>query len=99
MPSPKRFKELTEVTLPRLAREGNWPLRLDHCFKRVCLDNACGGVWYDFIDKPAEKNMTESQLARATAVAESIARDGEPLLRCLNRNSLRWRSARQKAPD
>ena len=89
-----RFKELTERALPQRAREDNWLLRLDHCFKRVCLDNACGGVWYDFIAKPAEKNMTADQLAKAAEIAEAIMRDGEPLLRELNANSLRWRSAR-----
>lgn len=89
-----RFKELTEHILPRRAREEGWRLRFDHCFKRVCLDNACGGVWYDFIAKPAERNMTEEQLALAIELAEAIARDGWRLLDELNRKSLRWRSAR-----
>ena len=34
----RRFKQITERELPERARRELWPLRLDHCFKRVCLD-------------------------------------------------------------
>ena len=87
-----RFKEFTEIVLPEIARREHWPLRFDHCFKRVCLDNACGGVWYDYIRKPAEKHITAEQLLRANELAEAIANEGQPRLQELNKNSLRWRS-------
>ncbi len=86
-----RFKYLTEVALPQRAREERWPLRLDHCFKRVCLDYAFGGEWYGFIAKPAERNLHGEALLRAVACAEAILQAGWPLLETLNRQSLLYR--------
>lgn len=86
-----RWKELTEVRLPGLAREGRWPLRLDHCFKRVCLDWAHGGVWYEFCAKPAERHMSDEALGRAVQCAEEIVEGGLEMLRERNQASLRWR--------
>ena len=53
-----RFKHLTETVLPALAREHHWPIRLDHCFKRICLDHAFSDVWYHHLKKPAERHLT-----------------------------------------
>ena len=86
-----RWKELTERTLPALAREHRWPLRLDHCFKRVCLDWAFGDVWYRHVPKPAERHIDGEPLAAALRCAEELAAHGEPLLRERNAASLRWR--------
>lgn len=85
------WKQLTEVTLPALAKQHHWPLRLDHCFKRVCLDHACGDVWYHHLKKPAERHMEDETLQRALDCARSIAAAGEPLLRQRNEESLRYR--------
>ena len=87
-----RFKYLTETVLPHLAREHRWPLRLDHCFKRVCLDHAFGDVWYRHLKKPAERHITGEPLHRAVACAEALATDeGGDLLRIRNGESLRYR--------
>lgn len=51
------WKHLTEQVLPALAQQYRWPLRLDHCFKRVCLDYAFHDVWYRHLKKPAERNI------------------------------------------
>ena len=48
-----RWLDLTRVTLPALAAVHHWPIRLDHCFMRVLLDNAVGGVWHHVIPRPA----------------------------------------------
>ncbi len=85
------WKRLTEDVLPRLAAEGRWPLRLDHCFKRVCLDYACNDVWYRHLQKPAERHITGEALQRALHCARSLAAEGEPLLRQRNEESLRYR--------
>ena len=92
-----RYLELTRETLPARARADGWPLRFDHCFQRVALDNAVGDRWYDAVPgRPAIDHLTDAQLAAAVAVAERIAREGVPLLEELDANSLRWRSKRPK---
>jgi len=35
---------LTRASLPALAIERHWPVSADHCFQRILLDNAVGGV-------------------------------------------------------
>lgn len=86
-----RFKLLTERLLPERAREQHWPLRLDHCFKRVCLDHAFQDVWYRHLKKPAERHLTGAPLAETLSCAEDLLLDDGSLLRTRNQNSLRWR--------
>ena len=77
--------------LPRRAREEAWPLRHDHCFQRVVLDEVAGSVWYDRIPRPALRHLTDEQADAAAAIAQRLADEGEPLLRELNRRSLEHR--------
>ncbi len=86
------WKRLTEQVLPALAAEHRWPLRLDHCFKRVCLDHTFGDVWYRHVKKPAELHIEGEALERALLCARELAEQGEPLLRERNDSSLRFRS-------
>ena len=86
-----RWKELTERVLPERAQEERWPLRMDHCFKRVCLDWAYEGIWYDFCAKPAERHMSDEALGRAVGCAEEIVLGGVEVLRERNAASLHWR--------
>ena len=86
-----RFKELTERTLPKLARRQHWPIRLDHCFKRICLDHAFGDVWYNHLARPAERHLEGTPLLRALACAEALALGDRTLLDERNVDSLRWR--------
>ena len=86
-----RFKHLTETVLPQLAREGRWPLRLDHCFKRVCLDYAFQDLWYHHLKKPAERHIAGEALDRALTCAEEIAAHGVSVLQQRNHDSLRYR--------
>lgn len=86
-----RFKELTEQLLPDLARTERWPIRLDHCFKRICLDNTFEDVWYNHLKSPAERYISEPALSRAVAIAEQLYTEGLPVLAILNRKSLTWR--------
>lgn len=87
----RRFKSLTEVELPARARGERWPLRLDHCFKRVCLDWACGDCWYRHIQRPAERNIAAEKLESAVRCAEEILEGGSAVLKERNAASLRWR--------
>ncbi|WP_186827120.1 hypothetical protein [Shimia ponticola] len=88
------YLELTRTTLPAAATSrGNWPIRNDHCFQRVILDQICAGVWYDHIPRPAYRHMTQEQTEHAAALAQAIL-DGTADLGALNRQSIAWRKAR-----
>ena len=86
-----RWHELTRKALPaQAAADPDWPIRLDHCFMRVCLDAAIGARWDTVVQRPAIRHLTDEQLARAIHQAERI--QAEPAsLPALNRQSLRMR--------
>ena len=86
------YLHLTKEVLPALARNGrrSWPVSDDHCFQRIILDHVCGGVWYEYLDCPAYKNLTKDQAQRAVKLCEDIA-DGHKDLQKLNQQSLIWR--------
>jgi len=92
-----RYRELVLVQLPDRARAEGWVVTADHCFGRIVLDHAVGGRWYDSLDRrrgPAFTQLDDGQLRVAVAVAERIALEGDPLLRELDEQSLRWRGKR-----
>jgi RimJ/RimL family protein N-acetyltransferase len=93
------WRDLVERRLPDAARPG-WPVRLDHCFARILLDNACGGSWRDHVRPPAHANMPLDQLELAIALGEAVL-DGRADLALLNRRSLAWRgkTAAARAPE
>lgn len=77
--------------MPAAAASRGWPVRLDHCFQRILLDHATGGVWYDAIpERPAYRHAPDAVLARAVATGEA-ALAGRADLHGLNRDSLRHR--------
>ncbi len=86
----ERWFELTRRVLPAMAMEQGWPIRYDHCFMRVCLDEAMGAPWHQIVKRPAIHHMSEAQLASAINVAERIVTRPE-LLGPLNEQSLRQR--------
>ena len=88
-----RWFALTRDELPALAAARRWPVRFDHCFQRILLDNAVGGVWRDHIAAPAWRNASDAQLAAAIALGEAAAA-GEADLAILNARSLAWRGKR-----
>lgn len=88
-----RWMDLTRRVLPDMAPAQRWPIRLDHCFMRVCLDHAVGDVWTAHIPRPAIAHMDMPTLARAVAIAEAI-RDQPETLPALNQQSLVWRGKR-----
>ncbi len=90
-----RWLDLTRRQLPAMAAAHHWPIRLDHCFMRVCLDAAVGQPWYEVIRRPAVSYASADQLQRAVAVAEGILADPASLpLR--NAESLRLRGKQGK---
>ena len=88
-----RWLDLTKRALPAAAGD-RWPVRLDHCFQRILLDDATGGVWYDAIaGRPAYSHAPRDVLERAVATGEAVLA-GRADLGALNDRSLAWRRAR-----
>ena len=100
LPSPlqQQWATLFQSTLPALARikdpaQPHWPVRLDHCFARIILDNTVGQgtqQWDRVIERPALRNMSEQQLRDAIELGEKIG-TGEVDLVELDRKSLHVR--------
>ena len=89
-----RWTKLTRDVLPGMAAAERWPIHLDHCFMRVCLDAALGAPWTSAVARPAIRTMNDRQLAQAVAVAEGIAAAPETL-DALNRRSVAARRPRR----
>ena len=90
----RRWLDLTRNRLPALAEARGWPVHADHCFQRILLDHAVGGVWYDAIARrPAYAHAPDAVLDRAIAAGEAVIA-GTADLHALNRASLTWRRAR-----
>jgi hypothetical protein len=88
----RRWLELTRTLLPAVADARGWPVRLDHCFQRILLDNACGCRWYDVVaERPAYRHAPDAVLAGAVRLGEAVLADAADL-HALNRRSLEWRS-------
>ena len=85
-----RWLHLTRVALPAMAAAHRWPIGLDHCFMRVCLDCAIGAPWHERVRRPAIRHLDDAQLRAAIAVAERVAADPASLP-ALNRESLAMR--------
>ena len=85
-----RWFELTRDRMPAIAAERGWPVRFDHCFQRILLDNACGKPWREAIPPPAYRNASDDLLADAIALGEA-ALAGDADLADLNRRSLLMR--------
>lgn len=82
---------LTRHEMPALAAARGWPVRADHCFQRILLDNAVGGVWYDAIrGRPAYRCADADVLDRALALGRAAVA-GKADLAALNACSLAWR--------
>jgi hypothetical protein len=93
----KQWVSLVNVTLPAMAKAHRWPISLNHCFMRVCLDTALGARWHTVICRPAIKHLSDEQLIAAISVAQSLAQAPDTLAQ-LNLQSIRWRKNPWAAP-
>lgn len=89
------WRELVGRRLPAVAGERGWPIRADHCFARVLLDNALGAPWRTRVAPPAWRNMAADDLARAVALGEA-ALAGAADMAELNELSLALRGKRPR---
>ena len=86
----ERWFHLTREQLPAAAVAQGWPVRFDHCFQRILLDNAVGRKWPEVIPAPAYRNAPDHILEKAVALAQKVI-GGESDLVALNRRSLKMR--------
>ncbi len=95
-----RYLELTNQILPSLAERRHLPVRFNHCWQRIVLDNLFGRCWYEVLDRntPAYKQLNQAQLEQAIALAEALINQPDEYAAELNRSSLGWRK-KLKAPS
>jgi len=84
------WRDLVGHRMPAAAQDRGWPIRFDHCFARVLLDNACGRPWREAITPPAWRNASPELLTKAIALGEACL-TGKQDLTALNRRSLELR--------
>lgn len=90
----QQYLKLTNNVLPRLALQQHFPVKYNHCFQRIVLDNLFGCCWYEVLNRqngPAYKQLTEDQLKGAIAIAEAMTTQPSEYTQQLNQNSLLWR--------
>ena len=89
-----QYLELVNQELPQQAKERHFPVRLNHCFARIILDNLFQCCWYEKIDRnkgAAYKQLSVEELQQAIALAEKIINSRDRYIQELNQNSLYWR--------
>lgn len=90
-----RYLKLVNQELPSLAKQRQFPVKLNHCFARIILDNLFGCCWYEQIDRKqgtAYKQLSSEQLQQAIEIAEAMIENPNSYIHQLNQNSLRWRN-------
>lgn len=84
---------LSEEVLPRAAKSGEYPVRHDHCFKRIAFDWACGAKWDTVVDQPFYKNATQRQKERALGALKQMVKF-PGTAHAMNKQSLTYRTNR-----
>ena len=85
------WRNLVENRMPEAAgTRRDWPVRYDHCFARILLDNAHGRPWREVVTPPAWRNTAADKLELAVTLGEDVLA-GRADLRELNRRSLELR--------
>ena len=90
-----RYLELINSELPSLSKQRQFPVRFNHCFARIVLDNLFARCWYEALDRQqgaAYKQLSTEQLQQAIAIAEAIINRPDTYIQKLNQKSLRWRN-------
>lgn len=91
----RALTRLCDDELPSKAQAspGDYPVHLDHCFRRIAYDNALCTKWDTAVDRPFIDNADVTDLALAVGVARSMYRGGPATVRRLNEFSLSYRDA------
>lgn len=87
-----KMKHLAEEVLPeKAADDSRYPVRFDHCFKRIAYDAAVGAQWDKEVQRPFYRYASDAQLQDATDVLKTM-RDDPSRAADLNRQSLQYRN-------
>lgn len=88
----EQYISLINKQLPARAKQGGFPVYLNHCFARIVLDNLFEDCWYQHLSRktPAYKQLDEDQLKAVIALAQSMLNSPETA-QIFNQNSLHWR--------
>jgi hypothetical protein len=76
MDEPELISRLADEVLPALAQAESetYPVRFDHCFRRIAYDYAAGQKWDEVVESPFYKNASGAQLRRAIQALETMIR-------------------------
>lgn len=93
----QQYLALVNRQLPQRAKQGGMPVRFNHCFARIILDNLFQDCWYNHLSRkmPAYKQLNGEQLKEAISIANRMLIDTESAI-ALNNNSLRWRGKMER---
>lgn len=86
----ERYLDLVNNRLPAAAKHGGYPVRFNHCFARIILDAVCGCEWYQVLERPAYKHLTNEQLKRAIAIGQEFLTNPQACC-AANQTSLKYR--------
>jgi len=89
----KQYLELINKVLPSIALKRNFPIKLNHCFGRTCLDQLFQGCWYEFLvvgKIPAYRQLDVDQLQQLVDIAQSLVDGDLEHIHLLNQQSLDW---------
>ena len=53
------YTKFTKNVMSRMAinKKLNWPVKYNHYYQRIVLDNICNGCWYNLRKRPAYKHL------------------------------------------
>ncbi len=87
-----QYLNLINKQLPAEAVHTSMPVRFNHCFARIVLDNLFEDCWYNHLSrkKPAYVQLNEAQLEKAITFAQAMVKNPSTAV-LLNQNSLHWR--------
>lgn len=87
------MNRLAESVLPtRAADDDRYPVRFDHCFKRIAYDVAVEARWDTVVPRPFYAHASREQIARALDALQAMA-ETPAVAQALNRQSLHYRTA------
>ena len=87
------MNRLAEDVLPEIAGENDrYPVRFDHCFKRIAYDAAVGDRWDREVQRPFYRHATDQQIRRAIQTLKEMV-DSPVRAADLNEQSLAYREA------
>lgn len=88
----EEYQTWINTTLPELAAQNPqlYPVRFNHCWARILLDNYFRGFWKQYLSPPAYKNLTEEQ-AKVICKMASLIPLNPDLAHFWNVESLKFR--------